>query len=226
MAVLRSFEDQIYEILKEKILSLELKLAEQVNIQELSKELKVSSTPIRDVLKRLSQERLVKIIPRVGYYVVDLQPEDLLQIYDLRKMFECYALETGIGNINTQKLLQIKKNTEKLQNIQSKDEERKKFNKTDRELHSLIIQSSPNERLHGMYLQIYNFVIISQRITHEPAQSVKEHLELINAILEKDIEKAKSRLKSHIENAANDGMEALRERLLEKKVIARSLTLL
>jgi len=211
--VLKSFTDQIYEILKEKILALELKFGEQINVQELSKELKVSSTPIRDALNRLSQEDLVEIVPRVGYYVVDLQPKYMTWIYDLRKMFESYALETGINNINTQKLLEIKEETKKLQNEQSKGHKQRRFYKTDRELHELIVKGSPNEKLHQMYFQIYNFVIISQRMNPNFEPAIKEHLELIDLVLKKDIERAKYKLMTHIDNACRNGIKALKEGL-------------
>jgi len=214
---LKSFEEQIYEMMKEKILNFEIKLGEQINIQKLSRELKVSTTPICGALKRLSQENLVKVIPRVGYYVVDIQPRDLIWIYDLRIMFESYALEKGINKINKNKLLQIKEKTQKLSNVQSENLKKEMFNKTDRELHWLIIESSPNKKLHDMYSQIYNFVILSQAINPQFERSIKEHLELIEAILKKDIEEAKNKLKTHINNAANDGVKALRKQLLNRK---------
>ena len=69
--------EQLYEIIKERIINLEMKLGQKINIQEISNEFNVSQTTIRDVLIRLSHEGLVTIAPRVGYFVIKASAEDL-----------------------------------------------------------------------------------------------------------------------------------------------------
>ena len=45
----------------------------------------------------------------MGYYVIDLSEEDLEEIYDLREMFETYSLKSVIKNIDTDRLLSLKR---------------------------------------------------------------------------------------------------------------------
>ena len=68
-----SLKDHIYEVLKDGITSMniyaedaELKLDER----QLSEQLRISRTPIREALARLEQEGLVRIMPRKGVMIV------------------------------------------------------------------------------------------------------------------------------------------------------------
>lgn len=206
-----SLVNQIYSILKERIVNLELKLGQKIDIKKLAEELGVSQTPIRDVLNRLAKDGLVTLIPRRGYYVTELSAKRMEEIYDLRKIFECYALESAIESINSNKLRELKQTAERLQNEANESKKRAKFNESDRQLHLLIVQSSPNERLHKMYFQIYDFVKISQRMNPEFERSLSEHILLLEAILGKNLTKAKEILRMHIDNARDDGIKALKE---------------
>ena len=202
-----SLVDQLYDITKEKIVSLQLKLGEKIDVQALAEQFGVSQTPVRDALNRLSQNGLVKTRARVGYYVVNLSAEDITEIYDLRKMFEGYALESTIENIEFDKLRQLK---QKMERIQGKAAEKtKEFEETDRELHLSIIKNSNNKRLQSLFSEIYNFVRISISMGVEWKKSLKEHMSLVEALQEKDLARAKEILKQHIDNSRDNAINAL-----------------
>ena len=67
-----SMRDQVYEIIKNRILSREYSLGEPINIVYLSKELGISNTPIREALSQLETERLITINSNQKYHVTDL----------------------------------------------------------------------------------------------------------------------------------------------------------
>ena len=67
-----SMRDQVYEIIKNRILSREYSLGEPINIVHLSKELGISNTPIREALSQLETERLITINSNQKYHVTDL----------------------------------------------------------------------------------------------------------------------------------------------------------
>jgi len=217
MKIEANLVNQICDILREKIINLELKLGQRIDIKKLAEEFEVSQTPIREALNKLIKDGLVTINPRRGYYVVKLLAKDMEEIYDLRKMFESYALESGIKNIEVNKLRKLKqKMIEQLQGEVTKQRRKVKF-ETDKKLHLLIIQSSYNKKLKEMYSQIYNFVKISQRMNPRFKKSLEEHIALIDAILEKDLEKAKKLLMLHIDNARDRGIKALESNLYKER---------
>jgi DNA-binding GntR family transcriptional regulator len=201
--------DQLYEIIKERIVSLQLKLGEKIDVQKLAEEFGVSQTPVRDALNRLSQNGLVNTRARVGYYVVDLSEEDITEIYDLRKMFEGYVLESAIENIDFNELRQVKRKMEEIQQETDEKIKKAKFDETDRELHLLIIKNSNNKKLQNLFSQIYDFVRISISMGVEWKTSLKEHIALIDALQEKDLTKAEEILKEHIDNSRDNAIKAL-----------------
>lgn len=62
----RSVPSQVYELLREKILTVQLKPGESINERWLADWLGVSRTPIREAINRLSANGLIAIVPNVG----------------------------------------------------------------------------------------------------------------------------------------------------------------
>ncbi len=212
-----SLVDQLHHIFKERIMNLELELGQKIDMQKIAEEFGISQTPVRDALNRLVQESLVRLVPRVGYYVVSLSSEDLREIYDLRKMFECHVLESAINDINEDELRKIRQKSEEVQGETDRKRKKAEFDKTDLKLHSLIISSARNKRLRELFLHVYNFVRISLWLGLDLDRGLKEHIELINAILEKNVSKSIQLLGKHIDNSLKEA-----RRLLERYAIAKS----
>ena len=81
MAVLRtSVKDQVYEIIKTKILTQELKLGEPINIVHLCSELSTSNTPVREALTKLESEGLVTSAMNSKFRVISFDENSLFEI--------------------------------------------------------------------------------------------------------------------------------------------------
>lgn len=85
-----SIKDQVYDIIKNKIFSLEYGFGDTINITSLSSELGVSNTPIREALSRLEVEGLVTSTLNSKVQVIDIT-EDLFR--DIDRTF--YAILSG-----------------------------------------------------------------------------------------------------------------------------------
>jgi len=209
----RDLVEQIYDILRERITNLNMKPGARINIQELAEEFDVSPTPIKDALKKLSQKGLVTTKSGKGYYVVSLSPEKLNEIYDLRKMFESYALKAAIENIPAEKLYELRKEMEDLKQEMSEEEKDIKFYQKDQMLHLEIIRNSNNEMLEEFYRQIYNLVKISQHLYKTTEESLEEHMAIVKAMLEKNLGKARKALEAHIDHARDKAIRALQNKI-------------
>ena len=62
-------KEYAYRVLKDNIMSLELKPGELLSESELSEKLNISRTPIREVIMRLKGEHLIEVKPQAGTYV-------------------------------------------------------------------------------------------------------------------------------------------------------------
>jgi len=87
-----SFTDRLYREIRDSILSWRVSPNQILVETQLAKDHGVSKTPVREALALLSQEGLVEVIPRVGYRVVSMTPEDVDELFDLRVVLETQAV--------------------------------------------------------------------------------------------------------------------------------------
>lgn len=209
--------NQIYNLLKEKIIGCELKMGQRIDINAIARDFGVSQTPVREVVNRLIKDGLVDVVPRKGYFVVSLNVRDLEEIYDLRRLIETHALEPAIESIETERLRELLEYTRSLRDgVENRDTAKKGHYLKDIELHTLIVNSSPNRRLREIYSQLFDIIKMILKIAtyeSEHEASLEEHVELIEAMLERDVGKAKKVLNKHIDNALKRLRRVFREKI-------------
>jgi len=213
----RTVIDKIYSEIKKRIINLKFKFNQKVNIQEISQEFGVSKTPIRDALNNLVKDELVVVKPRVGYFITKFTKKDLCEIYEIRKMIECFALENCI-NLNFKKFKKYYEKALKLKGKLSKYENYEKYNTLDRAVHLSIIEESKNEQLIKIFKRLYPFVQISQNFDRSGEKSlneIKNIVLLLENILNKDTTNAKTILQRHLENCKIIGIESLEKYNIE-----------
>lgn len=81
-----------YETLKDKIMSGELLIGDRLTIRDVSKDLGISDTPVREALSRLESEGYIKIIPHVGATVCGVNLQEFEEIIVLRSYLEHFAI--------------------------------------------------------------------------------------------------------------------------------------
>jgi DNA-binding GntR family transcriptional regulator len=86
--------DTVYQALREKILSNELRPGTQMLEQELVQLFGVSRTPVREALIRLQNEHLVQIIPRHGVRVRNVSMTDIEEVFQVQTSLEATAAST------------------------------------------------------------------------------------------------------------------------------------
>ena len=86
-----SLSQKAYELIRRRIVDLELLPGAILDEGRLQSELGVGRTPIREALLRLSMERLVTIVPRRGIFVAEIGITDLQQIFEVRILLEAQA---------------------------------------------------------------------------------------------------------------------------------------
>ena len=79
-------------------------LGEIVKIRDLAKELKVSTTPIREALILLEQKNLVTIIPKTGVYINDINILQFKDVAELRLLLIKYVARLSTQRITEEEL--------------------------------------------------------------------------------------------------------------------------
>ena len=189
-----SLKLQAYQYLKTRILNCEYRPNEFLNEQKLCAEMgNISRTPMRDALGRLEQEGLITILPKKGLMVSGITEEDVHSMFEMRLLVEPYALRTYGSIIPREKLMHHPDQIED-------------FCESDDEFHELLMSTLPNKYLRSAYDRITGlntrFRIMTGKVSMiNQEQTCGEHLEILDAALSEDWDRAADSLQHHLELA-------------------------
>ncbi len=196
--------DEVYERLRKMITSGILKPGERLNKNQLCEIFQVSGAPLREAIQKLAAKGLLKKECQKGTYVVKLSENDIKVIFDLRQNLETLAVKESVNTIPEDKLSDLRKYFVREEKNYADDPEFKKsddYNKRDMELHfNLIINYSESMILRHIGSTLIDLAEITFNISNAPSSSIREHIEIIDALLLRDSGKAAKALGSHFKN--------------------------
>ncbi|MEE1197777.1 MAG: GntR family transcriptional regulator [Acutalibacteraceae bacterium] len=203
-----SLADQIFERLESDILIGKYAYGTLLTETALSEELGVSRTPIREALRRLQQENLIKDTNK-GMMVVGITEEDLKDIYNVRLKLEGMAIERFIENMTEESLAALKEILDFQEFYGGKHDSYHVIFK-DSEFHESIYKNCGSpilcETLLPLHKKVVKFRQASIEKTGRTEKSINEHKALYNAIKQRDTASAKRLVEEHILNARNSIM--------------------
>lgn len=203
----KNLADLAYNYLYESIITHKLAPGSAIVETEISQALGISRTPIREALKRLGSEGLVKHYPSRGTFVASISKEDIEEIFDLREALEVLALKNAASVITFEQLDKIE---EQLNNLTS-DSDKEDFYESDRAFHNLIINNCRNKRLVQFINNLNALIDVYRRLSaltpHRLNSSKKEHLAVVKALKEKNTAKAVRLLRKHFANVKKSTVE-------------------
>ena len=92
LPIANTIRDQVYQLLKDEICDGRYEPGYWLQEKELAQRLKVSRSPVREALRQLSRDGLVRDIPNKGVFVREFTIRDIEDVFDLRIMMESFAL--------------------------------------------------------------------------------------------------------------------------------------
>lgn len=85
--------NRVHRLIKGWILEAELRPGDFVSELELARQCKSSRTPVREACSRLSQNNWIQRLPRRGYLVPPISAREIVEVYEVRTLIECFAAE-------------------------------------------------------------------------------------------------------------------------------------
>lgn len=209
-----SLGESAYQILREKIISRELAPGQRLNLGEISRQLNISKTPLKEALKHLEIEGLIAIEPRSGTYVTDPDPDEIAASFDLRRVLEVYAVELLAQNATSDDLRELQAISNELRqlvNAENRDVAYAHYLSLDHRFHRKLVALAQNPRLKEAH-ERENMHSQMARIRYRcPARDIdvpqKEHEHLIAALLDKDAEQAQTLISAHLTRAKQSLLE-------------------
>ena len=204
-----------YETIKRKIIHCDYMPNDILSEMMLMEEIDASRTPIREALNMLSQEGLVRIIPKKGIMVLPLTMKEVAMTFEARMLMEPYIIEHQSQYIDQVKLQELRKQTEEILQTDIADSEHaERCCDLDDELHRTITDACRNKylsmNLASIYDQNMRIRILGERNIWERHKiAANEHLELINYIESGDIASAVAAMRVHLIHSKEAAFESL-----------------
>jgi DNA-binding GntR family transcriptional regulator len=85
--------ERVYRILRDWLITAKLPPGEFLSEADLAERCGTSRTPVREACTRLMQDHWLTRIRRKGFMVTPISVRDIVDLYDYRKLLECYAAE-------------------------------------------------------------------------------------------------------------------------------------
>lgn len=201
----RSVNATVYDALKERIITGQLRPGVKLTHQELAERFEVSRTPVREALERLYQEGFVTRKPRRGFYVAEIDEEEARELYELREALEIFALRrTMVRGLKAVDLRRLDALNQQYKDLVRHDKTRERMI-VDRDWHLALASLADNRALLRSLEAVFERLILKIRVdgyqTVRGEEALQEHLQMMRALRAEDGAEAERLLAEHIQGA-------------------------
>ncbi|WP_425440548.1 GntR family transcriptional regulator [Planifilum fimeticola] len=196
-----STREFIYQTLRDKILRLELKPGIKISEAEISEQLKVSRTPVRESFLKLSQEDLLEIYPQKGTFVSLIDLDLVEEGRFVRENIERAIVRVACDSFSDEHLFQLETNL-KMQEICNEKQDYTRLYRLDDEFHKLLFFGCGKIRTWNMLQQMNTHF---NRMRHLRLLSslewdviVAQHQEIFRLINDKRKDQAEEAMIKHL----------------------------
>lgn len=206
--------DSAYDYIKERIINGVYPPLSDLSEDKLQEELSVSRTPVREAILRLEKEDFVYVYPRKGTIVTDVTHDLIEDVYEIRELIEPRMVTSTMHLVKREWLLDIKKRFQEPPEELSGGALRQYYIDLDTELHINIMDGCPNRYMRRLMKNIYDQ---NQRLRMacsnpdgEDDRTIAEHIQIVDAILDKDKKRLEEVLIVHLEESKRRTIQTFR----------------
>ena len=202
-----SLRSRVFNQLQNDILNGFYEPGEGLIETKLSEELGVSRTPIREALRQLELEGLVQSIPNKGVIVKGVSSQDIQDIYTIRMLIEGLAARWAAEKITEQELVELKDIVD-LEEFYTVKNDYSHLLQSDTKFHDIIFKASKSKPLMHTLSTFHHYVqkarIMSMSSSGRALKVLEEHKAILQAIIERDAQKAERLTTEHVSNASSN----------------------
>ena len=190
---------RIYRDVRRSIIMGHRKPGERLDVEELAQHFETSVTPVRDALQMLSQEGLVTIRPRSGYFVARITLKQLRDMMDLRKILELAAIERAAVRISAEQIAELR--SVHAGYTGDDDLSYDRYTDENRRFHYLIALASGNLEMAEMIAHLHDRLARFMVLRHAGKSQQISHGMIVDALLSHEVEVAKTALLDDIDSS-------------------------
>jgi DNA-binding GntR family transcriptional regulator len=221
----RNARGHALEIIRAKIISLELAPGTQLSENELAGQLGLSRTPVRESLILLAEERLVSVVPQVGTLVAPIVESEIATSQFVRESLELAALGESVGKASAAQIDGLNDLVD-AQRAADRHDDTEKFFALDEEFHYSLMNISGHGSAWRTVGQAKSHLDRARRLslstTRQLSTLIEQHQQIVDSLAAGDADAAANALRGHLRKVFND-IAAIREKNPEFFVMATAL---
>jgi len=204
-------KSRIYRELRRSIIVGRRNPGERLDLEALAQRHGTSVTPVRDALQMLSQEGLVTIKPRSGYFITYVTLKQLRDMLELREILETASIERAAVRITDEQL-------EQLEHVHAgytdeDDESYERYMEENQRFHCLIAEASGNHELTETLAHLHDRLIRFMVLCRVGETLERRHALVTEALRTHDSTIARQALRSQI----NETRRTILERVIQEE---------
>jgi DNA-binding GntR family transcriptional regulator len=209
----RSLTDEVYEFLSDKIIAGKYSSGDWIRQEDISTQLGVSQTPVREALDRLVASGLAERVPYRGVRVPVLNSKEIVDAFISRLILESEAVRLAANIINPQQIENLSKLVDMTTNLVSL-EDLSTLRQVNKEFHAKLVEAADNPLLSKLYeittnafpdWMLYEYMFRHPELLQANLKrEFSEHRAIVNALATKDPQLSSNNVAHHIKNLWND----------------------
>lgn len=199
-AVGKSVVDSVHAQLRKEILEGFHRPGASLSVSATAARMAVSAVPVREALRRLEGEQLIKFEANLGAVIAPISLEDLRDVYETRRIIEAAAVRVGVET-NAIGKAQLKDVITRMSKAYIEGDHDVSY-LLHREFHHLIVDTRSQPRLHAMTLSLLDasdrYLRLAPGLPAEANVLVELHSDIADAILASDAQAAHDAVVRHM----------------------------
>ncbi len=198
--------DAVYRRIKEDLFEFRLAPGQRFSENELSAQLGVSRTPVREALYRLGQEGLIEVSPRSGWTVRGFDFRYFEDLYDLRVVLETTAVRRLCERVPMPDLDELR--AVWLVPADERIQDGRRVSLLDERFHVALVEAGGNAEMARVHRDVTERIRIMRRLDFTQDERVRntyaEHAQILRAILRRRADQAILLLSAHVETSKSE----------------------
>lgn len=206
----RTLRQQVVNMLKDAIISGQLKPGEKLVEVDLAAKWGLSRSPVREAFRELEKDGLLVSVANKGTMVTQFNADDVVQIYSIRAVLEQLGIRWATQKITQSDVERFKQVLRRMQAIFSLPDEQRALQviNLDMEFHQLVVDTARAERLKRILQPLYVHIQVIMGMSGRPysqrgAEEIsQEHEELCQLMFGGKAEEAAELMGRHVLRSA------------------------
>jgi len=193
--------EDIAESIKTAIIKGKFKPGEKISEGELAESMGISRTPLREAFRKLENEGFIKIIPRKGAVVANLDADEAIDLYEIKSTLEGLAARLAARNMKEKDIGKLEKINEELRELIDQND-LESFYRVHTRFHGGFVKLCGNKRLIQMISNLNDhfnrFGIISLTLPGQFEKAIEQHAQIIEAFKSGDQNLVEKKVKTNV----------------------------